>query len=100
MNSNYKMTVEIYDPNSPVEMFSSLSLYLFCDVFCDPKDFGNGCYISIRGDDFSNTVFDVRYDKSFNINEPDLWLKNWAKNYWNGSFGAWSLKRLQISKLD
>lgn len=99
MNLNYKMTVEIYDPNTLVEMSSGLRLYLFCEVFCDPNDFGNGTYISIRGEDFSKIVYDVRYDKSFNIDEPDVWLKNWAKNYWNGISGAWSIKRLKISKL-
>ena len=99
MNLNYKMTVDIYDPNTPVGMFSGLRLYLFCEVSCDSNDSGNGCYISIRGEGFSRNVFDVRYDKSFNINESDVWLTNWAKNYWNGSYGAWSIKRLQISKL-
>ena len=45
-------------------------------------------------------VFDVRYDKSFNVDKPDVWLKNWAKNYWNGCNGAWKIKRLQILKID
>ena len=96
----YKMNVEIYDPNTPKGMFSGLRLCLFCDVFCDSGDYGNGCFVSIRGDDFSENVFDVRYDKTFNIDEPDVWFKNWAKNYWNGRYGAWRIKRLQILKLD
>lgn len=100
MNSNYKMTVEIYDPETPVGKISCLRLYLFCDVFCDSNDFGNGCYVSIRGDGFSKLVFDVRYDKSFNIGSPDDWLKNWAKNYWSGCNGAWKIKSLQILKID
>lgn len=100
MNLNYKMTVEISDPDTPVGMSSGLKLYLFCEVFCDPNDFGNGCYICIRGEGFSKTVVDVRYDKSFNIDAPDVWLKNWAKNYWNGCNGAWSIKCLQILKID
>lgn len=100
MNLNYKMTIEIYDPDTPVGMFSSLRLYLFCEVFCDPKDFGNGAYVSIRGEGFSKNVFDVRYDKSFSLDFPDVWLKNWAKNYWNGSNGAWKIKNLQILKID
>lgn len=100
MNLNYKMTVEIYDPDTPSGMFSSLKLYLFCEFFCDPNDFGNGCYVSIRGEGFSKNVFDIRYDKSFNIDEPDVWLKNWAKNYWNGCNGAWKTKSLQILKID
>lgn len=100
MNLNYKMTVEIYDPESPVEMFSGLSLNLFCEVFFDPNDFGNGCYVSIHGEGFSKNVFDVRYDKSFNIDAPDVWIKDWAKNYWSGCNGAWSIKSLQILKID
>lgn len=100
MNSNYKLTVEIYDPATLVGMFSGLRLYLFCDVFCDPNDFGNGCYVSIRGEGFSKNVFDVRYDKSFNFDEPAEWLKKWAKNYWNGCNGAWSIKSLQVLKID
>ena len=100
MNLNYKMSVEIYDPKVPVGMFSGLWLYLFCEVFCDPNDFGNGCYVSIHGEAFSKHVFDVRYDKSFNINDPDVWFKKWAKNYWNGCNGAWKIKSLQILKID
>lgn len=100
MNSNYKMTVEIYDPNTPADMFSGLRLYLFCEVFHDPDDYGNGCYLSIRGKGFSKLVFDVRYDKSFNIDEPDIWFKEWAKNYWSGRYGSWKIKSLQILKLD
>ena len=99
MNLNYKMTVDIYDPNTPVGMLSCLSLYLFCDVFCDPNDFGNGCYVSIRGEGFSKQIIDVRYDKSFNYNDPGAWLKKWAQNYWNGDNGAWSIKSLQLVKL-
>jgi len=93
------MTVEIFDPETPVGKFSSLKLTLFCEIFCDANDFGNGCYVSIRGKGFSKSVFDIRYDKSFNLAESDLWLKNWAKNYWNGCFGAWSIKNLQLVKL-
>lgn len=96
MNLNYKMSVEIYDPKTPVE---ELRLYLFCEVFCDGNDFGNGCYVSIHGERFSKIFIDVRYDSSFNIDVPDVWFKKWAKNYWNGRNGAWSIKRLQISKL-
>lgn len=100
MNKNFKMIVEIYDPNAPEGMSYGESLYLFCEVFHDPHDFGNGCYVSISGEDFSKNVFDVRYDKSFNLDEPDLWLKNWAKNYWNGCYGSWRVKRLQILNLN
>lgn len=100
MNLNYKMTCEIYDPKSNFGQFSCLRLYLFCDVICDNNDFGNGCYVSIRGDGFFKNVFDVRYDKSFNLDEPDIWLKNWAKNYWNGRNGSWKIKSIQILKID
>lgn len=99
MNLNYKMTVDIYDPNTPEGMLSGLRLYLFCEVFRDPGDYGNGSYLSIRGEGFSKQIFDVRFDKSFHINEPDVWIKNWAQNYWSGVNGAWSIKRLQIEKL-
>ena len=100
MNLNYKMTVEIFDPENPVGMFSDLKLYFLCEVFCNPDDFGNGCYVSIRGEGYSKYVYDVRYDKSFNIDEIDIWLKNWAKNYWNGCNGAWKIKSLQILKIE
>ena len=100
MNMNYKMTVDIVDPNIPEGMLSGVRLYLFCDVFCDSHDYGNGCFLSIRGEGFSKLIIDVRYDNSFHINEPDEWLKNWAKNYWNGCNGAWRIKRLQITKID
>lgn len=99
MNLNYKMTVEIFDPETPVGMFSGLKLSLFCDVFRDSNDFGNGCYVSIHGKGFSKNVFDVRYDSSFKFDEADVWLENWAKNYWNGCNGAWKFKSCQILKI-
>lgn len=99
MNLNYKMIVDVYDPNTPDGMFSGLRLYLFCEVLSDVNDYGNGCYISIRGEGFSKQIFDVRFDKSFHLNEPDVWLKKWAENYWNGVYGVWAIRRLQIIKL-
>lgn len=99
MNSNYKMTVDIFDPKTPEETCSGLRLYLFCDFSCDSQDYGNGCFVSIRGDGFTKQIFDLRYDKAFDINEADVWLKKWALNYWNGLNGAWSIKSLQIVKL-
>lgn len=100
MKKTYKMKVEIYDPNSTEGLYTSERLYLFCEVFCDANDFGNGCYVFIRGEGFSKNVIDVRYDMSFNIVDADVWLKNWAKNYWNGCYGAWKIKSLQILKID
>lgn len=99
MNLNYKMTVEIYDPNSPEGLCSCERLSLFCEVSFDAHDFGNGCFVYISGEGFSNQIFDVRYDKSFDFNKADVWLKKWAQNYWNGVNGAWSIKRLKILKL-
>lgn len=99
MKLNYKMTVDIFDPNSSEGMHSGLRLILFCEVICDPTDFGNGCYVSISGEGFSKQFIDVRYDNSFHIIEPDVWLNDWAQNYWNGVNGAWKIKSLQILKL-
>ena len=97
---NYKMIVDIYDPCTPKGMFSCLRIYLFCEVLYDPKNYGNGCYLFICGNDFSDLYYDVRFDKSFHRNKADVWLKEWAKNYWSGLYGSWGIKRLQISKVD
>lgn len=96
----YKMIVDIYDPNSIERMFSCVRLYLNCSVFYDPDDYGNGCYLFISGNDFNEKIYDVRFDKSFSIEKSCDWFNGWATNYWSGKFGAWSIRNLQIVKLD
>lgn len=97
---NYKMIVTIYDPVAPEKMFTGLKIYLTCSVFYDPDDYGNGCYLSITGNDFQRQFYDVRYDKSFHRLQADEWFVAWAKNYWSGCYGAWSIANLNIEKLD
>lgn len=94
----YKMYVKITDPNTEKGMTSELFFKLDCNFIYDPKDYGNGYYVSISGKEFYKKVIDLRYDKNFSRINKEKWLKEWAYNYWNGQNGAWIIKTLKIEK--
>lgn len=96
---NYIMKVVITDPNTREGMTSSLYFELECSFEYNPRQYGNGYYLSIRGKGFSPQAFDLRYDKSFNPDKKVEWLAEWAKFYWSGKNGAWKVKTLEIMKV-
>lgn len=96
---NYKMTVRITDPNTKAGMISELMFKLDCSFAYDKDQYGNGHYVGIKGKNFSPLCYDLRYDHSFNRNEKEKWLEEWARNYWSGTDGAWAVKSLDIEKV-
>ena len=48
----YKMKVTITDPNTKDGMFSSLYFTLDCNFVYDPKQYGNGYYVSLENKNF------------------------------------------------
>ena len=93
------MKVIITDPNTEEGLMSELFFDLLCTFVYDENQYGNGHYLSIRGKDFYRQVIDLRYDQSFEREHKEKWLENWARNYWSGKDGAWSIKSLEISKV-
>lgn len=91
-----KMTVTIFDPNTPDGMTSDLTMIFTCDTFFDSDNYGNGCYISISDKKTFENYYDVRYDSRFKKDTPEEWLTEWAYNYWNGENGAYKVKQLTI----
>jgi hypothetical protein len=69
---------------------------LNCWFSYDEEQYGNGHYVSIKGKDFSPQYFDIRYDRSFNRSNKSKWLEEWARSYWSGENGAWSIKEIDI----
>lgn len=96
---NYKMNVKITNPETPKGMISELYFEIDCNFVYDAEQYGNGYYVSLKGKEFYKQVIDLRYDGSFNRNEKEKWLENWAKSYWTGKNGAWAIKSLEISKV-
>ncbi len=97
---NYKMKVTITDPNTKEGMFSSLYFALDCKFYCNPEQYGNGYYVTIKSKEFYQQVIDLRYNKSFDRNNKTKWLEEWARNYWSGKNGAWVIKTLDIIKVE
>lgn len=93
---NYRMKVTITDPNTPKGMMSELFFDLACNFSYNPDTYGNGYYVSIQSKDFYKQLIDLRYDKTFDRNNKEKWLKEWANNYWTGENGTWSIKHLEI----
>ena len=67
-----------------------------CGFSYDEEQYGNGYYVSIEGEDFYPKYFDIRYDRSFNRSNKSKWLEEWARSYWSGENGAWSIKEIDI----
>ena len=96
---NYKMKVIIEDPNTKEGMTSGLLLILNCEFDYDDKQYGNGHFVSIKGKDFSPQCYDIRYDTSFDRNNKAKWLEDWARYYWSGKNGAWTVKSIEITPM-
>lgn len=96
----YQMIVKITDPNTPKGMVSELFFDLACNFTYNPDRYGNGYYVSIQSKEFYKQLIDLRYDKTFDRNNKEEWLKSWANDYWNGENGAWKIKKLLIKKID
>lgn len=95
----YKMKVTITDPDTKDGMFSSLYFALDCKFVYNPEQYGNGYYVSIKCKEFYKQIIDLRYDKTFDRNNKEKWLENWARNYWSGKNGAWAIRTLEIIKV-
>lgn len=95
----YRMKVKITDPETPNDMTSEMFFDLECHFFYDGEQYGNGHCVAISGNEFYKQIIDLRYDKSFDRNNKTKWLEEWARNYWSGQNGAWSVKSLEIIKL-
>lgn len=97
----YKMNVNITDPNTPEGMYSGLIFNLDCTFTYDEEQYGNGHYVAIRGKEmpFGREVIDLRYDQSFDRNNKEKWLEQWARSYWTGENGAWAIRSITIEKV-
>ena len=96
----YQMRVVIEDHNVEPGIVAERIFDLDCNFNHHPNQYGNGYYLSISGKDFYEQIIDLRYDRSFDRNNPDVWLSNWAHNYWSGENGAWAVKHLEITPID
>lgn len=96
---NYIMKVVIEDPNTPEGMTSGLFFKLNCSFHYDKDQYGNGHYVSIKGENFFPECLDLRYDHSFDRNKKEEWLEAWARSYWSGKNGAWTVKTIEITKM-
>lgn len=95
----YEMKVTIYNPETPEGMLSDLMFNLTCHFAYDPKQYGNGHYLSIEGKDFYTQAIDLRYDHDFNPNFKMGYLERWARNYWSGKNGAYAIKSIEIKEI-
>ena len=96
----YKMKVVVMNPNT---VNDDVVFNLYCDFVCIEKDYGNKHYLYIGSDESSSTYFspimyDLRYNKEFDKNNKEEWLKAWANTYWSGEKGSYKVKEIDIKK--
>lgn len=94
----YLMTVVICDPNTAEGMNSDILFNLTAEYVHNPAQYGNGYYLSIKGQHFTTEAMDLRYDTSFNRNNRKEYLEKWAHRYWSGEQGAYKVKSLEIKE--
>jgi hypothetical protein len=60
--------------------------------------YGNDTYMRVNGRDGNSfeQLYDIRYDKNFSSKRPEVYIANWAYNYWSGENGAWSITGISI----
>lgn len=60
--------------------------------------YGNDTYMLVksRNDNSFEQCFDIRYDKEFNRNKPEIFIINWVYNYWSGENGSWNVSGCSI----
>ena len=90
----YQMEVTLIDPEGGKDINYSLS----CMFYYDEGQYGNGHYLSIKGDNFYPLSLDIRYDTSFDREKKAEYLEAWARGYWSGKNGSWTIKSLEITK--
>lgn len=95
----YKMIVKV-GRNGEEHTFN-----LNCKFFIiDENDYGNKHYLHIL-DPNPNLRFeqmlDIRYDRTFSVNiKKEPYLIDWANSYWSGKGCAWTIKKLEIFKVE
>lgn len=94
----HKMAITIYNPETPEGMNSDLFLNLEAEFRYIKGDYGNGHWVRISGDGFSELIYDIRYDITFHRASKQEWLKKWAECYWSGKNGAYAVKSVKITK--
>ena len=87
---NYKMKVTITKDGN------EKTYDLDCVFFYEAEQYGNKHYLHIFGNEFYEKWLDIRYDTSFRRNEKAKYLEEWARSYWSGKNGAWSIKEIDI----
>lgn len=95
----YSIKVVIYNPDTQKGMNSDIYLDLTAEFEYNPKQYGNGHYVCIKGDGFTKESYDIRYDRSFNRNRIEQWLEEWAHWYWSGKNGAYAVKSIKVAKI-
>ena len=81
-------------------MMSDLLMIIDCHFVYSEEQYGNGHYVSLvnRNLPFGKEVIDLRYDTTFDRNNKAAWLEKWARSYWSGKGGSWTIKALEITK--
>lgn len=95
----YKMYVTITDPDVPKGTLNTLNFALDWVFSRNEKTYGNGYYARVKGEGFESMGFDLRYENSFDKNNKEKWLEEWAKGYWSGEKGSWKVEKLEIKKI-
>lgn len=60
--------------------------------------YGNDTYMLVksRNDNSFEQFFDIRYDREFNRDKPEIFIINWVYNYWSGENGSWNVSGCSI----
>lgn len=87
--SNFLLDVTLVSP----DFTTTKSLKLIVKLAKSNSGYGNDTYMLVKSRDSGSfeQYYDIRYDKEFNKNKPEVFIINWVYNFWSGENGSWNI---------
>lgn len=87
--TKFLLDVSIMSP----EMTQRKELKLQVNLVKSNSGYGNDTYMLIKSRDGGSfeQYIDIRYDKDFHKDKPEVYIVNWVYSYWTGDNGSWNV---------
>ena len=69
------------------------------EFFYNPKQYGNGTYMSCESHDkekYHDYYFDIRYDMDYHKDEQIQFIVDWVLNTWSGKNGSYRTTEISV----
>lgn len=81
----FNLSIQIQNP-ADVSVVRQMDFRV--DVIYIPDNYGNGYHMYFTGQNYSDGL-DIRYDKTFDPNMPELYIMDYVYSHWSGEKMSW-----------